>query len=105
MKQNLTAVELIDLAKKIEKIQLKVLGVELSYKRINCVEAITYQSEPNNANLLFYTICNDQGEKVFEDKKQAAEFEENMPVRDWNALIKAVSRFNFPKLETIAGNY
>jgi hypothetical protein len=105
MKEVKSAKELIDLAKKRQSHELKVTGAKVFYKRMTVPEAMVYfNSDKSDANLLFYTLCDSDGNKLFKDKDHANEFTDNIPVQDYQALINSVTRFNFPTIEEMAGN-
>ena len=105
MEEVTSAEQLIDLAKKVEPFELQVLNLKVFYKRMNPSEAIAYlHADDSFENLLYYTLCKSDGEKLFKDKEQAKEFSENMPIQSKSKLLRKINEFNFPPIETMAGN-
>ena len=106
MEEVTSAAQLIDLAKKVEPFELKVLKAKVHYKRMTPAEAVSYlHSDDSFENLLYFTLCKQNGEKLFKDKEQAKEFADNIPVQSKSKLLNAIHVFNFPKIEDMAGNF
>ncbi len=103
--KELTAGQLINLAKKTDKVDLKILGISIHIKRMGYLDGLAYYNDDqSNDNLFYLTICDSKGTQLFKSKEECSKFANALTVNDFGTLSNSIQLFNFPSIEKVSKN-